>query len=121
MRRTARMHVNPRASLSESPRRAGMIKMNVAQENVTHVLRVESNLAKIDNYVVEGRFRPGIEECDPIVGFERGRGDDSGKAKLLRIQNVDLHFLLAATMYAPFGIAKPFPFAYCCTDSSIAA
>ena len=100
MGRAARMHVN-RCSVRETPGGAGMIEMNMTQKNVANVLRFETGFAKIDNHVVERRFWPSIEQRDPVLGFERGRGDDPGEAELARIQNVNLHrnyFFETATM-----------------------
>jgi hypothetical protein len=82
MRRAARMHVNRRTWLCESPCGAGVIEMNVTQENVTHVFGREAGFAKIDNHIVERRFRSGIEQRDSVVGLERGRGHNSGVPKL---------------------------------------
>ena len=59
--------------------------MNVAQENVTNVLRLEARFAKIDNHVVERRLGSGIEKRDAIIGLERSRGNDSRKTELPRI------------------------------------
>ena len=53
MRRASRMNVNLRTEFSEAPRCAGVIEMNVAQENMANVLRLEAGFPKIANHVVE--------------------------------------------------------------------
>ena len=68
-----------------------MIEMNVAEENVADIVRFEAGFAKIVNHVVERRFRSGIEKRDSVIRLERGRGNDTGVAKLSRIENVNLH------------------------------
>jgi hypothetical protein len=68
-----------------------MIEMNVTQKNVAHVFRREAGFSKIDNHVVEGRFRAGVEQCDPIVRLKRARGNDTGATELARVENVNLH------------------------------
>ena len=60
---------------------------------MANVFCVETGFAKIDNHVVEGRFWTGIEQRDAVIRFERGGGDDSGKAKLPRVQDMNLHAL----------------------------
>ena len=40
---------------------------------MANVIGGESGFAKIDNHVVEGRFRTGVEERDAILGLNRGR------------------------------------------------
>ena|SRR5947207_2559646 len=89
MRRANRMDVDRRSRFGETPRRAGMIKMNVAEENMTNIPSREPSFHKIDNYVVESGFRSGIEKCDALVGLERSRGDDSGPAELSGVENVE--------------------------------
>ena len=84
MRRPARVNVNGRC-FRKSPCRAGVIEMNVAEEDVAHVFQPEAGFAKIDNHIVESRLRPGIEQCDTVFGFERSRGNNSGVPKLSRI------------------------------------
>lgn len=75
-----------------------MVEMNVAQENVANIVNIESRVPKLADNVLERRLRPGIEQRDSIVRFKRRRGDDFGVSELPRIQDVNLHFLLAATM-----------------------
>ena len=91
MRRAAGMHINFCVQFPEPPCRAGVIEMNVTQENVTEVLGLEAGFSKIDNHIVKSRFRTGVEKREAIVGCERGRGDNSRVAKLSRIENMDFH------------------------------
>jgi hypothetical protein len=82
------MHINRRARTAspartrESPRGTGVIEMNVTEKNVPHILSRKAGFAKIGNHIVESRFRSGIEQRDTVVGFERGRGHNSGVPKL---------------------------------------
>ena len=91
MRRAARMDINccarsaSPARTRKSPRRAGVIEMNVTQKNMPHVFRLEAGFAKIDNHIVKGRFRSGIEQRNSVIRLERGRGHNSGVPKLSRI------------------------------------
>jgi hypothetical protein len=75
--------------------------MNVTEKNVPNVFQLKAGLAKIDNHIVESRFRAGIKQGNAVVGLKRGRGNDPGVSKLSRIENVNLqsrnYFLLAAT------------------------
>ncbi len=90
MRRAARVHINHRAELSETPRGARVIEMNVAEKNVADVGRVETDLRKIDNDIVESRFGAGVEKREACVRFERGRSDDSAMTELARVENVNI-------------------------------
>ena len=91
MLRSTGMHVNCRAQFGEPPRRPRVIKVNVAQKNVANVLHIKSSFPKCDHYIVERRFRTGIEKCDSFAGFKSGCGDDANVTELARIQNVNFH------------------------------
>jgi hypothetical protein len=96
MRRTDWMYVN-RCCLREPPGRAGVVEMNVTQENVANVRRLEARFPKIDNHIVERRFRSGIEQRDSVASFECSRSDDAGVAELARIQYVNFHRLIISS------------------------
>jgi hypothetical protein len=66
-----------------------VVKVDVAQKNVTNVFCIESRFPKIADDIVEGRFRPGIEEHDSIIRFQRGCGHDSGVPELTCIKDMD--------------------------------
>ena len=85
----ARMDMNRRAQLGETPRRARVIEMDMAEKNVAHIVRREIRRAHRGREILEGRVRPGIEEGDAVVRLERGDGDDAGPAEMLRVENVD--------------------------------
>src|SRR5438132_2585177 len=87
VRRTAWVHVNGCSQFSKAPRRTRVIEMNVTEENVAHIFRCESHLAKIDNDIIERRFRTGIEKRNAFVRFQRSCGNDAGTAKLASVQN----------------------------------
>jgi len=89
MRRAPRMHVNLCAELRKAPRCAGMIEMDVTQKNMANVFCIKPGFPKIDNHVVESRFRSGIEQHDAVAGFERSRGDNFRVTKLPRVENVN--------------------------------
>ena len=88
MRRAARMHVNRRAEFRETPGGAGMIEMNVTEENVADILNAETSFRKLRGHRLEGRFRAGIEKDQSIVCLEDGRGDDARAAKMSGIEHV---------------------------------
>ena len=79
------MDVDCRAKLGKTPRRAGMIEMDVAQECMTHVRGRETNLGERCGNIFESRFRPDIEKREPVVGFEGGCGDNSRPAQHFRV------------------------------------
>jgi hypothetical protein len=89
MRRAARMHVNYRAEFRETPRRAGMIEMDVTEKNMPDITDGEAPLRKLRDHGLEGRLRAGIEKDQAIIGLERSRGDDAAPAEVLRIENVN--------------------------------
>ncbi len=65
--RAARMDVNRRAELREAPGRAGVIEMNMAEENMPDILKAEASLGKLRGDGLEGRFRAGVEKDQAIV------------------------------------------------------
>ncbi len=87
VRRTAWVYVNGCSQLGKAPRSAGVIEMNVTEENVAHILRSEPYIAKIDNDIVERRFRAGIEKRNVFIRLQRSCGDNAGSAKLARVEN----------------------------------
>jgi len=76
MRRASRMNIDTGISFREAPGGAGVVEMNMAQENMANVLHGKTGLAKIDNYIFESRFCAGIEERDAVLRFE-GSGCDN--------------------------------------------
>src|SRR5688572_7576245 len=68
--RAAWMDVDRRAELRETPGRAGVIEMNMAEENVPDVLKAEASLGKLRGDGLEGRFRSGVEKDQAILSFE---------------------------------------------------
>ena len=69
MWRTSRVHVNGRAQFCEPPRRAGMIKMNMAQKHVPNVFHTRTNFAEFGDYVRKSRLGTGVEKSDAIRRF----------------------------------------------------
>jgi hypothetical protein len=67
VRRTAWVRVNGCSQLSKAPRSAGVIEMNVAEENAAHILRSEPCIAKIHNDIVERGFRAGIKKRNAFI------------------------------------------------------
>ena len=67
------MDMNRRAQLGETPRRARMIEVDMAEKNVTHFVRREIRRPHRGREIFEGRVRAGIEEGDAVVRLERGR------------------------------------------------
>jgi hypothetical protein len=89
VRNTTRMHVNRGAQLSESPRCAGMIKMDVTQKRVAHVGGLEAEFSQLSNNSLEGGFRPNIKENKAAIGFQCGDREDICPAEMAGIQNVN--------------------------------
>ena len=54
MLRAARMDVNPGTQLGESPSRAGVIKMNMTEEDMPDVVSRSTNLSKRGYDIVKG-------------------------------------------------------------------
>ena len=77
VRRSSGMDVNRRAEFRETPGGAGVIEMDVAKENVPHIFGGKSSLLEFRGYVLEGRFRTGVEQNDSIIRLKRGGGDDA--------------------------------------------
>jgi len=80
-----------RTGSSETPGCAGMIEVNVTDENMANIFGLEAGFPKIDNHVVESRFRASIEKSDAVVRLERGRGNYADVSKLAGIEDVDVH------------------------------
>ena len=89
MARAARMHVNRRARLGETPRGARVIEMDVAQKDVANVVRREAHGVHRRRDVGKSCVRSGIEERDAVVRLERGRGDDPGPTEMPGVENMD--------------------------------
>jgi hypothetical protein len=89
MLRAERMHVDRRSAFGETPRRAGMIEVNVTEENVPNILCRKPGFAKIDNYVVERRFGARIKKSDAVIGFDGGCGNNAGPTELTGIEDVE--------------------------------
>src|SRR4051794_2675733 len=83
------MDVNGRVQFRETPGSARVIEMDVAEEHVADVARIETMLGGFARDIVEGRFRAGIEKDRAIVCLEQSRRDDAGPAEMLGIENVD--------------------------------
>ena len=83
------MDVDRRAEFGETPRRAGVIEMDVAEKNVPDIAGSESKFAEFALDILEGRFRSGIEKHRAFIALEQSRRDDAGPAKMLRIENVN--------------------------------
>ena|SRR5437867_5071339 len=88
VRRTAWMDINCRPKLGKTPRCAGVIEMNVTEEDMANIFGCEVSLPKIGNYIVESRFRAGIEKRDAVVGLDRSRSNNAGPSELTRVENV---------------------------------
>ena len=85
----ARMDVNRRSKLGESPGRAGVIKMNMTEEDVLNIVSGSTKLAKRGDDIVKGRFGTGIEKDKAIAGFQRRRGDDARPGELNGVEDVN--------------------------------
>src|SRR5947209_12249972 len=88
MRRAPRVDINGRCRC-EAPGGAGVIEMNVAEKKVTNVPGVEPRFPEVGYHIVEGGFRPGIEQRNPVVGFQGGGGDDAGMAELTGVEDMN--------------------------------
>src|SRR2546427_744170 len=65
-----------------------VIDMNVTEEDMANIFGCEVSLPKIGNYIVESRFRAGIEKRDAVVGLDRSRSNNAGPSELTRVENV---------------------------------
>ena len=89
MGRAARMHVNCRTELRETPRRARVIEMNVAEKNMAHVFRLRANPRQFRGDVFESGFGARIEKRHALVALERSGRDDPRPPELSGIENVN--------------------------------
>jgi hypothetical protein len=89
MRRAARVDVNRRAKLRETPGGAGVIEMDMAEENMPDIPDAEASLRQLRDHGLEGRLRTGIEENQAVIGLKDSRGDDAAPAEMLRIEDVN--------------------------------
>jgi hypothetical protein len=94
MRGAARMHVNRRTQFGETPGGAGVIEMDVAKKNVTHIARSGAQCGERACDIIEGRFGAGIEEDGAFIGLERRCSDNAGPIEMLRVEDVD-HEMIA--------------------------
>jgi hypothetical protein len=69
MWRTSRVDVNGRAEFCEPPRRACMIKMDMAQKHVPNVFRARADFAESGDHVGKRRLGTGVEKSDAIRRF----------------------------------------------------
>jgi hypothetical protein len=83
------MNVNRGPKLGESPGRAGVVKMNMTEEDVPNVVSGSTNLPKRGDDIVKGRLRTGIEKDKAVVRFQRRRGDDARPAELNGVEDVN--------------------------------
>ena len=83
------MHVDGRAKFCEAPRRAGMIEMDVAEENVPDILDTETSFRKLGDHSLKGRFRSGIEKDESFIGLQQSGSDDTGATEMSSIKDVD--------------------------------
>ncbi len=82
------------ACLGEPPGRARMIEMNVTKKDMANVVRRKAGATHRAGNGFESGIRPGIEQGNSVVGFKRGRRDDSRPTEMQGIENVN-HFLKA--------------------------
>ena len=89
MARAPRMNMNRRAQFGETPRRSRVIEVDVAEENVAHVVRRKAGCAHRRGNIPESRVRAGVEKDDAVTRLERGHGDDAGPAQVQGVEDVD--------------------------------
>ncbi len=89
MWRAARVHVYGRALFRQSPGRAGVIEVDVTEEEMPHVIRREADRFHPCDNVLEGGFRAAIEEGEAVVRFEHRGGDDLGALELKGVDDMD--------------------------------
>src|SRR5438477_4134592 len=90
MRNPTRMHVNRGAQLSESPRCAGVVEMDVTKKHMAHVGWLEADLSQLVNNCLERRFGSNIEENKATIGFQCCDGDNIRPAEVASIEHVNL-------------------------------
>jgi hypothetical protein len=83
------MDINRFAEVGKAPGGAGMIEMDVAEENVPNVVRQKAKMSKLGGKILKGGFRADIKKNEARGSFESSRGDDPGATELPGIENVD--------------------------------
>ena len=89
MTRAPRMNVNRRAQLGKMPRGSRVIEVDVAEEDVAHVVRRKADRAHRRGNIPESRVRAGVEKDDAVDRLERGHSDDTRPAKVQGVEDVD--------------------------------
>ena len=89
MTRAPRMNVNRRAQFGETPRRSRVIEVDVAEKDVTHIVRRKAGRTHGRGNILESRVRAGVEKDDAVTRLERGHRDDARPAQVQGVENVD--------------------------------
>jgi hypothetical protein len=82
------MDINSGAGLSEPKRRSGVIEMNMAKEDTSHVSRFDPEFFQCADDVVKRGLGARIEEYYAIACFQNSDRNDPGSTELERINNV---------------------------------
>src|SRR5207248_6527487 len=84
-----RMDVDNRAKLRETPCGTGMVEMNVAEKNVANVCGRKADPTQLGCNGIKGRLRAGVEQRQPVLGFERSGGHDAAGTELVGVEDVN--------------------------------
>jgi hypothetical protein len=89
MLNATRMNINRGPKLGESPGRAGVVKMNMTEEDVPNVVSRRTKPPKRSYDIVKGRLRSGVEKDKALIRFQRGRCNDAQPADLNGVEGVN--------------------------------
>jgi hypothetical protein len=77
----------------EHARRAGVVEVNVAEQQMAYVAQREPTLGKARFQRVDGRRRPAVEERGAVVRVEQVRADDAWRALVMEVDRLDARIL----------------------------
>lgn len=88
---SARVDVDPGATLSPPAGGAGMIEVDVRHENVANLLRIEAGIRDAIQQVGKGGSRPGLDQDQTAVTFHQVAGDGTGCFLKVQVKGVNPH------------------------------
>jgi hypothetical protein len=75
----------------ENPGCAGMVEMDVGQQEVAKVLELEPPLAQGGVQALEAGRWSAVEERRPVLGLDEVRADDALRALMVEIERIRAH------------------------------
>ena len=100
-------HLRIRAAIHEHARCAGVIQVNVRQQNRAHIVELKSSRAQRMLQRRERRRRPGIEDRDAAGSVQKRRCDDARLSEKFEVDKIEsgrkrFHFPASLKTTPPF-------------------